>query len=97
MTKKFLTVALIAGSVYLVSCSAEPSDLRPGKKVSVDAIPPGTRSTGIVDKTENSSEHGQETEVMLNHDEHDNKLKDTKEHVSPTNETVHADSVENHN
>jgi hypothetical protein len=40
--------ALALGALALLaSCSAEPSDFRPGKKVSVDVAPAGGRTTGL--------------------------------------------------
>lgn len=39
---------LLLGAVALLaSCSSEPSDFRPGKKVSVDAVYAGGRQTGL--------------------------------------------------
>lgn len=47
-------VALLA----LASCSSEPSDWRPGQKVSVDMVAPGTRSTDNFDlATDAPSQH----------------------------------------
>ena len=45
MNKSFL-VALALGAV-LSACSSQPSDFRPGSKVSLDNVPPGTRDTDI--------------------------------------------------
>ena len=97
MTKRLLTLALVAGSFYLGACSSEPSDLRPGQKVSLDEVPPGTRKTNNLDNAGDHSEHDQKKDVMLNHDEHDNKLKETESRVDDSNKTHAADSVENHN
>ncbi|GAB2944519.1 hypothetical protein GCM10027048_06670 [Hymenobacter coalescens] len=47
-------VALLA----LASCSSEPSDWRPGQKVSVDMVAPGTRSSDNFDMaTDAPSQH----------------------------------------
>ena len=43
--KKILPLLLPAVLLALASCSTEPSDWRPDKKVSVDLVPPGTRET----------------------------------------------------
>jgi hypothetical protein len=45
MNKSFLA-AIILGCT-LSACSSEPSDLRPGAKVSLDQVPPGSRDTDI--------------------------------------------------
>ncbi|WP_034256682.1 hypothetical protein [Adhaeribacter aquaticus] len=99
MTKRFLTVAFVACSLYLVSCSSEPSDLRPGKKVSVDAVPPGTRDTPNLDNAEDKSAHDKQQDVQLNHDEHANEISnDTKnKDVTQEEKTQHKQNVENHN
>ena len=39
------TLLLALATVALASCSAEPSDWRPGEKVSTDIVAPGTRAT----------------------------------------------------
>lgn len=96
MTKRILQLVLVAGSLALVSCSSEPSDLRPEKKVSLDIVPPGTRKTNNLDNASDNSQHDQKKDVMLNHDEHDNKMGNTEKNVDPSNKSSNADSVENH-
>jgi hypothetical protein len=101
MTKRLFTLALIAGACSLVACSSEPSDLRPGNKVSVDAVPPGTRSTNNLDNAADNSEHDQQQKVQLNHDEHTNVLEESaqghgKKEAGKEERTVVKDSVENH-
>jgi hypothetical protein len=97
MTKRILTLALVAGSFYLVSCSSEPSDLRPEFKVSVDKVPPGTRSTSNLDNAADNSKHDQQEEVQLNHDEHANEIGEPKNRTLTVEEqTNDADSVTNH-
>ena len=44
-----LLLALATASLSLASCSSEPSDWRPGEKVSTDLIAPGTRPTDNFD------------------------------------------------
>ena len=44
MNKYFLLLGAVA---LLASCSSEPSDFRPSKKVSVDAVYAGGRQSGI--------------------------------------------------
>ena len=59
MKKLLLPVLLPAAVLALASCSSEPSDWRPDKKVSLDMIPPGTRPSDNFDLTpENSPEPG---------------------------------------
>lgn len=41
------TLLALGALALLASCSSEPSDFRPGKKVSDDAVYAGGRSTGI--------------------------------------------------
>lgn len=101
MTKRLFTFALIAGCCSLVACSSEPSDLRPGKKTSVDAVPPRTRSTPNLDNAADQSAHDQQQQVQLNHDEHTNVIEEgpskTKGEAGKEERTVVKDSVENHN
>lgn len=40
-------LALAAAAFILNACSSEPSDWRPDEKVSVDLVPPGTRSDEV--------------------------------------------------
>ena len=56
---KNFTLALGALAL-LAACSSEPSDFRPGKKVSVDVVYAGGRPTGIYpsDDNVNASQHG---------------------------------------
>ena len=47
---KFCTprlLAVAAAALALNACSSEPSDWRPDEKVSVDLVPPGTRSDEV--------------------------------------------------
>jgi hypothetical protein len=48
--KKLLPLLLPVAVLALASCSSEPSDWRPDKKVSLDMIPPGTRPTDNFDQ-----------------------------------------------
>lgn len=96
MTKRILTLALIAGGFNLVSCSSEPSDLRPENKVSVDKVPPGTRSTPNLDNAADNSEHDQKTEVQLNHDEHANEVGKPKNETLTKEEETNTPAVQNH-
>ena len=41
------TLALAGAALTLAACSSEPSDWKPGEKVSLDQIEPGTRPTGL--------------------------------------------------
>ncbi len=43
----FRFLALAGTALTLAACSAEPSDWRPGEKVSIDMVEPGTRPTGL--------------------------------------------------
>lgn len=49
--KKLLPLLLPAAVLALASCSSEPSDWRPDKKVSLDMIPPGTRPSDNFDQS----------------------------------------------
>ena len=53
--KKLLPVLLPAAVLALASCSSEPSDWRPDKKVSLDMIPPGTRPSDNFDQGTNEA------------------------------------------
>jgi len=48
--KKLLSFLAPAAVVLLASCSSEPSDWRPDKKVSLDMIAPGTRPSDNFDQ-----------------------------------------------
>jgi hypothetical protein len=50
MTKQLLLSALAVAALSLSACSSEPSDWRPDKKVSVDMVEPGTRSSDNFDQ-----------------------------------------------
>lgn len=98
MTTKALTLALALGTAFLGACSSEPSDFRPENKVSVDSVPPGTRSTGNLDNAADNSPHDNpRADVMLNHDEHENKALDKPhEQVTDSAKTTQKDAIENH-
>ena len=98
MTTKALTLALALGSAFMVSCSSEPSDLRPENKVSVDQVPPGTRNSANLDNAADNSPHDDPRgDVNLNHDEHANKAVDNSaEQVKETTKTTDKEAVENH-
>ena len=53
--KKLLLLLLPAAVLALASCSSEPSDWRPDKKVSLDMIPPGTRPSDNFDQGTNEA------------------------------------------
>lgn len=59
MTSNKLVLGLAAVALLgLASCSSEPSDWRPDKKVSVDMVPPGARESYDFDiATEGPSQH----------------------------------------
>lgn len=48
--KKLLSYLAPAAVVLLASCSSEPSDWRPDKKVSLDMVEPGTRASDNFDQ-----------------------------------------------
>jgi hypothetical protein len=50
MTKQTLLSTLAVAALFLSACSAEPSDWRPDKKVSIDMVEPGTRSSDNFDQ-----------------------------------------------
>lgn len=52
MTKQLFLSALAVAALSLTACSSEPSDWRPDKKVSVDTVDPGTRSSDSFDAQE---------------------------------------------
>jgi len=56
MTKQLLLSGLALATLALNACSSEPSDWRPDKKVSLDQIAPGTRSTQVFDVQANAEE-----------------------------------------
>lgn len=50
MTKQLVLSALAVAALSLAACSSEPSDWRPDKKVSVDLVEPGSRSSDNFDQ-----------------------------------------------
>ncbi|SNR50773.1 MULTISPECIES: hypothetical protein [Hymenobacter] len=50
MTKQLVLSALALATLALNACSTEPSDWRPDKKVSVDMVAPGSRSSDNFDQ-----------------------------------------------
>jgi len=96
MTKRILTLALIVSGISLAACSSEPSDFRPESKVSVDLVPPGTRSSPNLDNAADNSGHDQQQKVQLNHDEHANAINKDGKAMGKEEETVNKDSVTNH-
>ncbi|HEY4652635.1 MAG TPA: hypothetical protein VIG72_14540 [Pontibacter sp.] len=81
MNKNVIAVFAAACGLMMVSCDT-PSDLRPGEKVSVDYVEPGTRSTfnvsdaGNKEVTADGKVQGETThgEVMPNHDQGANEI-----------------------
>ncbi|RSK43711.1 hypothetical protein [Hymenobacter rigui] len=59
MTKQLVLSALAVATLALNACSSEPSDWRPDKKVSVDTVEPGSRSSDNFDQhtAESASQH----------------------------------------
>ena len=56
MTKQLLLAGFALATLALNACSSEPSDWRPGEKVSLDMIPPGTRPDQYFDKKGDAAE-----------------------------------------
>jgi len=50
MTKQLVLSALAVAALSLTACSSEPSDYRPDKKVSLDMVEPGSRSSDNFDQ-----------------------------------------------
>lgn len=50
MTKQLALSALALTGLFLAACSAEPSDWRADKKVSLDMVEPGSRSSDNFDQ-----------------------------------------------
>ncbi|WP_210518264.1 hypothetical protein [Hymenobacter terricola] len=60
-----LLLAAATASLALTSCSSEPSDWRPGQKVSVDLVEPGTRADDNFDHSlPNASVENAESPMM---------------------------------
>ena len=96
--KKAFSFFLALGTTFAVACSSEPSDLRPGNKVSVDTVPPGTRTSPNLDNAADNSAHDNgRQDVNLNHDEHANQSLDKPaEQVTDSTKTTQKEAVENH-
>ncbi|AKQ47125.1 hypothetical protein TH63_18140 [Rufibacter radiotolerans] len=97
MIKNTLSVLAVAGALLLASCSSNPSDLRPGVKVSVDSVPPGMRNnTSNIDNGRNDAEVTR-PDVQVNHDEHEKKTKPgSDKEIAPSQKTTQKEAVENH-
>ena len=50
MIKQLMLSALAGATLFLAACSSEPSDLRYDKKVSLDMVEPGSRSSDNFDQ-----------------------------------------------
>ena len=57
MTKQLLLSALAVAALSLSACSSEPSDWRPDKKVSLDMVGPGTRTSDNFDQHAEAGAH----------------------------------------
>lgn len=57
MTKQLVLSALALATLALNACSSEPSDWRPDKKVSVDMVAPGSRSSDNFDQHTAAAAH----------------------------------------
>ncbi|SHI40350.1 hypothetical protein SAMN02745146_0777 [Hymenobacter daecheongensis DSM 21074] len=57
MTKNLLLSGLALATLALNACSSEPSDYRPDKKVSLDMVAPGTRSSDNFDPASAEAPH----------------------------------------
>lgn len=89
MTKQLLLSALAVAALSLSACSSEPSDWRPDKKVSVDMVEPGSRSSDNFDQhTEAAaSQHkgGAIAEPISSHVTLDQREKPSAEHTTSAN------------
>ncbi len=65
-------VLALGALALLASCSSEPSDFRPGKKVSVDAVYAGGRPTGLYPSNDapNASHRDAANHGAAGHGEH---------------------------
>ncbi|GAB2542827.1 hypothetical protein [Rufibacter soli] len=97
MIKNTLSVLAVAGTLLLASCSSNPSDLRPGVKVSVDTVPPGMRNnTSNIDNSSNDEEVTR-PDTQVNHDEHEKKTKPgSDKEIDPSQKATQKEAVENH-
>lgn len=57
MSKQLVLSALALATLALNACSSEPSDWRPDKKVSVDMVEPGSRSSDNFDQNTEEAAH----------------------------------------
>jgi aspartate 1-decarboxylase len=94
MNKNIITAFSVFCALTIVSCDT-PKDLRPGEKVSVDTIEPGTRFTHNVGK--NNVIHGEshKDEVLLNHDPGANETLQKGDSIRETEETNSELGIQN--
>ncbi|UYZ62413.1 hypothetical protein [Hymenobacter weizhouensis] len=59
MTKQLVLSALALATLALNACSSEPSDWRPDKKVSLDMVAPGSRSSDNFDQHTAAASHNE--------------------------------------
>lgn len=94
MIKNTLSVLALASSLMMVSCSSEPSDLRPETKVSSDYVPPGQRNnTYNIDNAQDREVHD---DVFINHEEHTNEIGREVEGIPESQQTNETETIENH-
>ena len=89
MTKQLLLSALAVAALSLSACSSEPSDWRPDKKVSLDMVEPGSRSSDNFDQhTEAAASQlkgGAIAEPISSHATLDQREKPSAEHATSAN------------
>ena len=89
MTKNLLLSGLALATLALNACSSEPSDYRPDKKVSLDMVEPGSRSSDNFDQhTEAAaSQHkgAAIAEPISSHVTLDQREKPSAEHATSAN------------
>lgn len=91
MSKQLVFSALALAALALGGCSAEPSDWRPDKKVSLDLVPPGSRSDQYFDQKdlENNEKGGAIAEPVssgVTLDETNQNKRTTAEEVRSVND-----------
>ena len=89
MNKNVVAVFAAVCGLFMVSCDT-PKDLRPGEKVSVDLVEPGTRNSYNVEESVQPHSAGEtKQEVTPNH-EQGGKAADTVNQTTETNTAAGA-------
>ncbi|WP_114782891.1 hypothetical protein [Botryobacter ruber] len=95
MNKNVLAVFAAVCGLAMVSCDT-PKDQRPGEKVSVDFVQPGTRNTHNIGNVNEVHGASHEQEVLPNHDPGANEMLHQGDSIREGAETNKVEGADHH-